>query len=159
MIPLAEFDQEMANTRRLLERMPTEKAEWKPHQKSFAAGHLTQLVAWMPGWIATTLRETELDLDAQTGYSFEPTEKLVATFDRNVAEARDALASVTDPDELEREWSLKHGENVLFSAPRSTVVRMHLSHLIHHRGQLTVYARLLDVPVPPIYGPTADEKW
>lgn len=155
---LPEFDQEMATTRRLLERVPSEKARWKPHEKSFALGHLAQLVSWMPGWIATTLRGTELDLAGGPNYSFETTETLLAGFDKNVSEARDAIASATDED-FEVAWSLKHGDRVLFTAPRRVVVRQHISHLVHHRGQLTVYLRLNDVPLPPIYGPTADESW
>lgn len=157
-IPLNEFDQEMASTRRLLERVPTEKGPWKPHEKSFALGHLAQLISSMPGWIASTLREPHIDLAAGSGYSFEPTEKLLGDFDRNVEEARKALAAVVGP-ELDATWSLKHGEQVLFSGPRGEVVRGHLNHLIHHRGQLSVYLRLIDVPLPQIYGPTADEPW
>lgn len=157
-IPLTEFDQEMASTRKLLERVPSEKGTWKPHEKSFALGHLAQLVAWIPGWIATSLRESGIDLAQSTGYSFETTAVLLQLFDTNVREARAALAEVTGPA-LDALWSLKHGGNVLFSAPRGEVVRQHLNHLIHHRGQLTVYLRLVEVPLPPIYGPTADERW
>ncbi|HEV2426116.1 MAG TPA: DinB family protein [Terriglobia bacterium] len=157
-IPLKEFDQEMASTRRLLERVPDEKGTWKPHQKSFALGHLAQLVAWMPGWIATTLREPHIDLAQSTGYSFEATEVLLRLFDTNVQQARAALEQVTG-NALEATWSLKRGGQVLFSAPRGEVIRQHLNHLIHHRGQLTVYLRLVDVPLPQVYGPTADERW
>lgn len=157
-IPLNEFDQEMASTRRLLERVPTDKGRWKPHEKSFPLGHLAQLVSWMPGWIAQTLREPAIDLAAADGYSFEATEELVGAFDRNARAAREALASVTGAA-LDAPWSLKHGEQVLFTAPRGEVVHTHLRHLVHHRGQLTVYLRLLDVPLPQIYGPTADERW
>jgi Uncharacterized protein conserved in bacteria len=157
-IPLKEFDQEMASTRKLLERVPTDKGTWKPHAKSFALGHLAQLVSWMPGWISSSLREPYIDLGKSAGYSFESTDTLLDEFDRNVREAREALGSVTG-DALDEPWSLKHGDNVLFTSPRGEVVRMHLNHLIHHRGQLTVYLRLVDVPLPPIYGPTADEKW
>jgi uncharacterized damage-inducible protein DinB len=156
-IPLEEFDQEMATTRRLIERVPEDKGSWTPHPKSFALGHLAQLVAWIPGWIATTLRTTELDLAGGPGYSFEPTEVLLSELDRNVADAREALASVTG-SELDETWSLKHGGAVLYAAPRSVVARNHLSHLVHHRGQLSVYLRLIDVPIPSIYGPTADER-
>ncbi|MGH7468726.1 MAG: DinB family protein [Longimicrobiales bacterium] len=155
---LPEFDQEMATTRRLLERVPSEKAQWKPHAKSFALGHLAQLVSWMPGWITNALRETELNLASAGGYSFETTEALVAGFDQNVRDSRTALASSKDADYAVI-WSLKRGDQVLFSAPRARVVRQHINHLIHHRGQLTVYLRLVDVPLPSIYGPTADEKW
>ena len=157
-IPLSEFDQEMATTRRLLERVPTEKGTWKPHTKSFALGHLAQLVAWMPGWITMSLRQTGIDLAGGGGYSFEPTDVLLRMFEKNVKDARDALAAVTGA-ELDVPWSLRNGDHVLFTAPRGVVVRQHLNHLIHHRGQLTVYLRLVDVPLPSIYGPTADEKW
>lgn len=156
-IPLSEFDQEMATTRRLLARVPTEHGPWKPHEKSFPLGHLAQLVAMMPGWITRTLRETRLDLAGGPGYSFEPTETLLEIFDQNVRDAGEALQDVTGA-ELDAEWSLTHGEHVLWSARRSVVVRNHLSHLVHHRGQLTVYLRLLDIPLPSIYGPTADER-
>lgn len=154
---LAEFDQEMAGTRRLLERVPGEKAAWKPHTKSFPLGHLAQLVARMPGWIANTIRETTLDLATMRGYSFEPTEALLKEFDANVREAREALSGSKDAD-YAAQWSLKHGDRVLWAAPRGQVVRNHMSHLIHHRGQLTVYLRLNDVPLPSLYGPTADER-
>lgn len=157
-IPLAEFSREMASTRRLLERVPTGKGTWKPHEKSFSLGHLAQLVAGMPGWIGKTLRQTELNLAGGAGYSYEPTEVLLAEFDRNVADAEAALAEVVGPA-LDVAWSLKHGDHVLFTSPRGEVARQHLSHFIHHRGQLTVYLRLIDVPLPSIYGPTADEKW
>lgn len=154
---LPEFEQEMATTRRLLERVPGEKGPWKPHPKSFALGHLAQLVSWMPGWIANTLREPALDLLTARGYSLEPTETLLEDFDQNVRDARAALEASKDAD-FDLPWSLKRGDMVLFSAPRATVVRTHINHLIHHRGQLSVYLRLIDVPVPSIYGPTADER-
>jgi uncharacterized damage-inducible protein DinB len=154
---LPELDREMASTRRLLERVPSDKGPWKPHPKSFPLGHLAQLVAWMPGWIANAVTETSLDLAAAPGYSFETTATLLKEFDKNVAAARNAVAGSKDAD-YTVPWTLKHGDRVLFAAPRGTVVRTHLSHLIHHRAQLTVYLRLLDVPLPPIYGPTADER-
>ena len=154
---LPEFDQEMATTRRLLERVPAERGQWKPHPKSFALGHLAQLVSWMPGWIANTVRDTALDLATAPKYTFETTESLLDAFDTNVRAAREALASSQDAD-YAVPWSLKRGARVLFTAPRGTVVRNHINHLIHHRGQLSVYLRLNDVPVPSIYGPTADER-
>lgn len=154
---LPEFDQEMVTTRRLLERVPSERGTWKPHPRSFALGHLAQLVSWMPGWIANTLTEPELDIQKAPGYSFETTETLLAGFDRNVRDARAALEAAKDED-FGQAWALKRGPQVLFTAPRRIVVRNHISHLSHHRGQLTVYLRLLDVPIPSIYGPTADER-
>ena len=157
-IPVKEFEHEMASTRRLLERVPGEKGEWKPHPKSFALGHLAQLISWMPGWIVRTLREPFLDLAQAPGYSFEPTETLLHVFDTNVREAAEALVAVAGP-ELDVPWSLKMRGQVLFTSPRGEAVRSHLNHLIHHRGQLTVYLRLVDVPLPQVYGPTADERW
>jgi uncharacterized damage-inducible protein DinB len=157
-IPLKEFDVEMATTRKLLERVPGDKGAWKPHQKSFSLGHLAQLVAWMPGWIGTTLREPHIDLANSGGYSLQSTDQLLKMFDANVQEARAALQSVTGAA-LDEPWSLKHGDRVLMTMPRGEVVRQHLSHLAHHRGQLTVYLRLVDVPLPSGYGPTADERW
>ena len=155
---LPEFDQEMATTRKVIERVPSEKGGFKPHPKSFSLAHLAQLVAIMPGWITNVVRETRLDLAKASGYSNEKTETLVAVFDKGVREAREALASVKDSD-LAVTWQLAFGEKVVWAAPRRDVVRNTISHLVHHRGQLTVYLRLLDVPVPSIYGPTADEPF
>jgi uncharacterized damage-inducible protein DinB len=155
---LPEFDQEMATTRRLLERVPSDKGTWKPHEKSFSLGHLAQLVARMPGWNTLAMKATELDLATATGYSYEKTEALLAEFDKHVKEARAALAAAKDED-LMVPWSLKLGDRVLMTLPRVAVVRQNINHLIHHRGQLSVYLRLVDVPLPSIYGPTADEKW
>lgn len=152
------FDQEMTTTRRVLERVPGEKGDWKPHPKSFALGHLAQLVSWMPGWITNVVTATELDLSAAPGYSLETTDTLLAGFDRNVREAREGLAKVSDED-LAATWSLKRGSQVFMAMPRAEVLLQHLGHISHHRGQLTVYLRLVDVPVPSIYGPTADEGW
>ena len=153
-----EFDQEMATTRKALERVPSDKGAWKPHPKSFALGHLTQLIAGMPGWITNMVTSTELDLSKQAGYSLESTETLVARFDKLVAEARAALLAATESD-FDVPWSLKQGGHVLFTLPRGANIRSTLNHLIHHRGQLSVYFRLVDVPVPSMYGPTADEPW
>lgn len=154
---IPEFDQEMATTRKVLERVPSERGPWKPHAKSFPLGHLAQLVSWMPGWITQTLEQPQLDLAGAGGYSFETTDKLLEGFDANVRSARAALAAAKDAA-FDEPWSLKHGDRVLFTAPRSVVVRSHISHLVHHRAQLGVYLRLLDVPVPPMYGPTADDR-
>ncbi|MEO5588873.1 MAG: DinB family protein [Gemmatimonadaceae bacterium] len=155
---LQDFDQEMQTTRRLLERVPSGKGEWKPHPKSFPLGHLAQLVARMPGWIVGTIGSDSLDLASSGGYTFESTETLLDVFDKNVADASAALAAADDGD-LQKNWSLKHGDKVLMSMPRGAVSRQTISHLVHHRAQLGVYLRLLDVPVPSMYGPTADEPW
>ena len=154
---LPEFDHEMVTTRKVLERVPSEKGTWKPHVKSFPLGHLAQLVARMPGWITITLLQTELDLAKYPGYSFETTLTLLAEFDRNIREARAAIAGAQDAD-FAVNWTLRNGDRVIMTMPRGPVVRMHINHLVHHRGQLSVYLRLLDVPVPSIYGPTADER-
>lgn len=153
---LSEFDEEMAATRRAIERVPDGHADWKPHPKSFSLAHLTQLIATMPGWITNMLTSTALDLAAGPGYTVQPTATLLATFDTLVEGARTALATARD-EEMSVPWSLKHGPHVLFTMPRRDVVRQTINHLVHHRGQLTVYLRLLDVPVPSMYGPTADE--
>lgn len=155
---LPEFEQEMTATRRVIERVPDETPDWKPHPKSFSLAHLAQLVSWMPGWIAQTLTETSLDLSKGGGYSVEKTDTLLAKFDENVRTARAAIKKSKDED-YDVKWSLTMGDKVLFTLPRGDVVRQHISHLSHHRGQLTVYLRMLDVPVPSIYGPTADEPW
>ena len=155
---LPEFDQEMAATRRVLERVPDGNPDWKPHPKSFSVAHLAQLLAWMPGWIGQTLTTTERDLATGEGYSVERTGTLLKMFDDNVKTSRAAISAAKDAD-FDVPWSLKMKGNVLFTLPRGVVVRQHISHLSHHRGQMTVYLRLLDVAVPSIYGPTADESW
>jgi uncharacterized damage-inducible protein DinB len=152
-----EFDAEMKTTRRVLERIPDAKCQWKPHARSFSLGHLAQLVANMPGWITNAVTQTSLNLAEYPGYTYETTETLLATFDKHVREARGALQASKDAD-FQVPWSLKRGEQVFFTIPRAAVVRQHINHFIHHRGQLTVYLRLIDVPVPSIYGPTADEQ-
>lgn len=155
---IAELDLEMPPTRRLLERVPSERGDWKPHARSFPLAHLAQLVARMPGWNALAVTGTRLDLSQGPPYSNETTATLLAEFDRNAAAARSALERASDED-LAVPWSLTHGDRVLFTLPRREVIRQNINHLCHHRGQLTVYLRLLDVPLPSIYGPTADERW
>ena len=155
---ISEFDQEMATTRRVLERVPSEKSTWKPHEKSFSIGHLAQLVARMPGWIPMTVNHSKLDLSQASPYSYETTDALLKDFDRNVREARDALSNVTD-EQMHQPWALTMGDRTLMTLPRGVVVRQNINHLVHHRAQLTVYLRLLDIPVPSVYGPTADEHW
>ena len=155
---LPEFDQEMSNTRRALERVPLDKADWKPHQKSMALGRLAIHLAELPGWVATTVNSDELDFS--TGYNpakAANTEELLALFDKNVAAARAALAGAGD-EAWHKPWTLRNGEHKIFTLPKIAVHRAFvMNHVIHHRGQLTVYLRLNDVPVPSIYGPSADE--
>jgi uncharacterized damage-inducible protein DinB len=154
---LPEFDQEMTTTRHVLERVPSDKGEWRPHPKSFPLGHLAQLLAGMPGWFTQMIGDTKLDLAAGPKYSYETTGHLLEVFDRNVADARAAIAAAKDEDYAVA-WSLMMGDRVLMTLPRLAVVRQTVSHLSHHRGQMTVYLRLLDIPVPAIYGPSADDR-
>jgi len=160
---LPEFDNEIAVTRRVLERVPDGRGEWKPHPKSFPLGHLAQLVARLPGWAALTMTRTELDLAPTSGptfpgYSLEATATLLAEFDANAAAGREAIARATDAD-FAVPWSLKRAGATLLTQSRYHVLRsMTLNHLVHHRAQLGVYLRMLDVPVPQMYGPTADER-
>ena len=155
---LPEFDHEMTTTRKVLERVPEEKFEWKPHAKSFSVGELATHVANLPTWGTETLTKSEIDLaGGQRVAAFASKAELMAAFDRNVAATRSALTGKTDA-ELLAIWSLKQGGKTIFSMPKTGVLRSFvLSHVIHHRGQLSVYLRLLDVPVPSIYGPSADE--
>lgn len=155
---LAEFDQEMATTRRVLERVPDDDPDWKPHPRSFSIAHLAQLLSWLPGWIGQTLTTTELDLASGGGYTNESTGTLLRAFDDNVRQSREAILAAAKED-YDVPWSLKMKGNILFTQPRHAVVRQHISHLSHHRGQMTVYLRMRDVPVPSVYGPTADESW
>jgi uncharacterized damage-inducible protein DinB len=160
---LPELDEELAITRRVLERVPDGKGEWKPHEKSFPMGHLAQLVARLPGWAALIVARTELDIAPVTGpkfpgYSFETTATLLAEFDANAAQARQAIASAGDAD-FDVPWTLKAAGRVVSTRSRYLMLRwMVLNHLVHHRAQLGVYLRLVDVPVPQMYGPTADER-
>lgn len=156
---LPEFDHEMTTTRKVLERVPEDKLDWKPHARSFSIGVLASHVASLPTWAVETLTRSEIDLgpDQRPPAVLPSRRELLATFDASAAAARAALAGRTDA-ELMAMWSLKRSGRTLFSMPKAAVLRSFvLNHLIHHRGQLTVYLRLLDVPVPSIYGPSADE--
>ena len=159
---LPEFDEEMAKTRKALERAPGDKFSWKPHEKSFSFMELANHLARLPGWGAATLRTESMDLDPEKGEFVPPPpsetpEGVLADFDRNVSEFRSALEEASDED-LVKTWTLKHGGQELFTMPRLAVVRgMILNHIIHHRGQFTLYLRLNDLPVPALYGPSADE--
>jgi len=153
----ADFEEEMPPTRAVIARVPNDRAEWQPHPKSFAAGKLAQLVSWMPGWITNMAIESKLDIRAAPKYGFEKTETLLAGFDKNVREASSALLALEE-SRLDDDWSLTAGDQVLFTNKRGSALRQTLRHLVHHRAQLTVYLRLMDVPVPCTYGPTADDR-
>ena len=157
---MAEFDAEMAATRKVLERVPEGKADYRPHPKSAPLGRLATHVAQLPGWVTQTLTKTELDISPPpggfAGMVQSPAGNL-DTFDTEVAAAKTAIAAVTDRD-LDVPWTLKMGVVPLFTMSRREVYRrMVMNHLVHHRAQLGVYLRLLGIPLPGIYGPTADE--
>lgn len=155
---LPEFDHEMAVTRKVLERVPEDKFEWTPHPKSMSMVALATHVATIPSWGLPTLTETELDLGGQNqNTAVTSRADLLSRFDRNVAGTRAALVGKTDA-EMMTIWSLKNNGQKLFTMPRASVWRgFVLNHLVHHRAQLGVYLRLNDVPVPAMYGPSADE--
>ena len=158
---LPEFDQEMKNTRRSLERVPNEKWDWRPHPKSNPMGWLATHLANIPTWAKYAIELDQLDIMPE-GKPFrtapiESREKMLETFDSNVASARAAIAGATD-DRLGGKWTLLANGREIFSLPRAAVLRTSvLSHIIHHRAQLGLYLRLNDIPVPAIYGPSADE--
>jgi len=155
---LPEFDHEMTVTRKLLERVPDDRLDWKPHQKSYSLGQLAQHVATIPMWGSMTLTESEIDLGGTS--QLEPLKTradIVSLFDRHVAQTRAALVGKSD-SELMAPWSLKREGHLIFSMPKASVWRSFvMSHLIHHRAQLGVYLRMHDVPLPSMYGPSADE--
>ena len=154
---LPEFDHEMAVTRKLLERVPEDKFTWKPHAKSMSLVELATHVANLPSWGAVTLSQSEFDVAAHRNTAATSRADLLARFDANIAETRAALVGKIDP-EMMAAWTLKHNGQTLFTMPKAAVWRSFmLNHLIHHRGQLSVYLRLNDVPVPAMYGPSADE--
>ena len=155
---LAEFDHEMGTTRRLLDRLPDAQLGWKPHEKSMTLGGLATHLTNLPNWGQTILDDASYDLAAGPPHLTASASRaeILANFDAAVARTRAALDK-TDA-ELAAPWTLTRGEQQIFSLPRAVAFRMFvLYHLVHHRGQLSVYLRLNDVLLPPIYGPTADE--
>jgi uncharacterized damage-inducible protein DinB len=157
---LDELDREAPRTRRALERVPLGRDDWKPHSKSMPLGRLAGLVASMPSWVTLVITQDELDLTPPGGgqYQQQPPETLAATLDQHVAKGRESLLSTNDEFLLSTNWRLKAGGHVVMDQPRHVVLRDTLNHLAHHRGQLTVYLRMLDQPVPAIYGPSADDQ-
>ena len=159
---LPEFDQEMAHTRKTLERVPEDKFGWKPHPKSYTMAALATHIANMTGWTVDTMNKESFDISPPGAppYREDPVKsraELLSKFDHNVATGRAALASATD-DTFLKNWSLLAAGNTLFTMPRIACIRTFvMNHVIHHRAQLGVYLRLNDVPVPSIYGPSADE--
>ena len=155
---LAEYDHEVGTTRKLLERLPDDKLAWKPHARSMSLGGLATHIANLPTWAGTILNEASYDLDSAPPPVSERTSRseILAAFDETVKRARASLGK--DDAELLAPWSLKRGAREMFTMPRVAALRSFvLNHLVHHRGQLSVYLRLNDIPVPAIYGPSADE--
>ncbi len=160
---LPEFEQEMAGTRKTLERIPEDKTDWKAHPKSNTIGWVGAHLVEIPGWVEGTLTQDAWDLQPPGAepYRTPPwTDRadMLARFDKNIAEAKRALAATTDP-EFMKPWSLMMGGQTVLTMPRLAVIRNFvLNHTIHHRAHLCVYLRLNDVPVPGLYGPSADEQ-
>lgn len=159
---LAELDHEAATTRRLLERVPEEKMEWQPHEKSMTLSRLSGHIAELPRWSGTVLQEDAFDLATAAERGWVPaqpatTAELLEIFDTAVAGFRTAAEGLDDA-RMKETWKLVRGERTLLEMPRAVGVRSFiLNHMIHHRGQLSVYLRLLGVPLPSIYGPSADD--
>lgn len=159
---LAELESEAAKSRRVLEQVPTGKRDFKPHERSMQFGYLSDLVANIPSWVGFAITMDELDIAPKDGSSRRPiplntSAELVAALDKAVAQAREALQKTNDPH-LATPWRLLAGGHVALEQPRSQVIRDTFLHSAHHRGQMTVYLRLLESKVPSVYGPTADDK-
>ena len=156
---LMEFEREADKTRKILERVPLEKADWKPHEKSMSLGRLATHVAEIPSWTAVTLNQDELDFSTM---DYKPTvaentDDLLKIFDEKRSEAVDAIKNATD-EVFMSNWTMRDGDKVYFTAPKIGVLRdFVMNHTIHHRAQLGVYLRMNDVPLPQMFGPTADE--
>jgi len=158
---LAQLEREAARTRRALENVPSGKDDWRPHSKSMPLLRLAGLVASMPSWIALIINQDELELNPPTGqgqYQQPTVDGLVGALDKAVKDGRAALVGTTDDYLLTTNWKLLVKGSVVMDQPRHVVLVDTFNHLAHHRGQLTVYLRLNDQPVPAIYGPSADEQ-
>ncbi|HEV8132120.1 MAG TPA: DinB family protein [Acidobacteriota bacterium] len=159
---LPEYDQEMANTRKTLERVPEDKFGWKPHEKSMTLGRLAQHLSEIPSWANFTIDKDSLDIAPPGAPPYQPPRansrrELLQLFDKNVTAARAAIAGASD-EHLKKPWTLLFGGKTVFTLPRIAVLRTSvMNHGIHHRAQLGVYLRLNNVPVPALYGPSADE--
>jgi uncharacterized damage-inducible protein DinB len=157
---LEELKQENISTKKMLERVPMEKGDWKPHKKSMPLARLASHVAENLQWIAMAIETEELDLSKQPYEPFIPktTEELIKYLEESEDKAKKALSNCSD-EEMMKNWTMRSGKQVFFTMPKVTMIRNFcINHMIHHRGQLSVYLRLLGVPLPGIYGPTADEK-
>lgn len=156
---LPEFDQETAATRLVLERVPGGALEWRPHAKSFNMGELATHLSRLPHWGTLILKQDSYDLatSGPRGQALPTIAAILSQFDANVREVRTTLVEMTD-GQLLQPWTLRRGDRIVMSVPKVSAVRgFVVRHLVHHRGQMTVYLRMNDVPLPPLYGPTADE--
>ena len=157
---LQELDREAITTRKMLERVPNDKYDWKPHEKSMSIRQLATHIAELPSWVSMALTTDELDF-AKSGYNpkkINNSAELVEYFESALKDGRSQLQRATE-DQLDQQWTLRNGEQVYDVSPKSDVIRMTYSQIIHHRAQLGVYLRLLNVPIPGSYGPSADEQW
>lgn len=154
---LIELESEVRATRRCLEAIPESLYDWKPHEKSMNMGYLALLVADIPRWITYTIEKSEVDFATYEHFQLSTTARLLEHFDDNIKKVRSVLANVSN-EELKGEFSLKNRGVVLFSTSWKENIQSSINHWVHHRGQLTVYMRLNNIPVPSIYGPSADER-
>lgn len=152
-----ELEAETAATRKCLERIPEHLFDWKPHVRSMSLGDLSLLVSEMPKWISTTISESGIDFASFDHFAATTTAELVTHFDENVAGARSALSHASDAT-FDESFDLKNNGQIVLAAPKKDHISSMMNHLVHHRGQLTVYMRLNDILVPSIYGPSADDK-
>lgn len=156
---LPEWENEMRNTRRVLERVPADKLGFRPHEKSWTLGELATHVAFLPHWATITLTTDELDIaDTPPNQAVGSTDALLGAFDEHSTKGTENLSSRTD-EQFGAPWTLKNAGQVIFTMPKAAVLRSFvMNHIIHHRGQLTVYLRLAGAKVPGLYGPSADES-
>lgn len=154
-----EIQQEAITTRRMLERVPADKFSWKPHERSMTLRNLSTHVAELPGWIAMGIYNDELDFEAApyTPHAAEKTQDLLDLFEKSLASGLAALDTANE-EMVQQPWILRSGTTILMNTTRLGVVRMSISQTIHHRAQLGVFLRLLDIPIPGSYGPSADEQ-
>lgn len=153
----SELQAEFTATRKCLERVPDGKFDWKPHEKSMTLGYLSLLVAEIPRWITHMITKSEIDFATFDHVEPKSTDEVVRHFDENFNEAIKQLQNVSN-EALEEPFYLKNNGQVIFSSPKKQNISSSINHLVHHRGQLTVYLRLNDIPVPSIYGPSADDR-
>ena len=154
---LNELQAESVSSRKCLERIPESVYDFKPHEKSMAMGYLTLLVAEIPLWIAKTIEDSVINFSTYQRFQLSTAVALLAHYEANLKAASNALANITE-EQLAKPFELKHGEQLLMSSPKLESIGCTLNHWVHHRGQLTVYMRLNDIPVPSIYGPSADDR-